>query len=69
MEFIRTSKGKDIKVILPLAEYEKMQKKIKLLDKLEKLKITTDDLIDLAMVRKTRGEKSMLLQEYLKNES
>jgi|WetSurMetagenome_2_1015567.scaffolds.fasta_scaffold153386_2 hypothetical protein len=69
MEFIRTSKGKDIKVILPLAEYEKMQKKIKLLDKLEKLKITTDDLVDLALVRKTRGEKSIPLQEYLKNES
>jgi hypothetical protein len=69
MEYIRTSKGKDIKVILPLSEYEKIQNKIKILDKLAKLNITTDDLIDLALVRKTRGEKSVPLSEYLKNEN
>lgn len=69
MEYIRTDDGKDIKVILPIQEYEKLNKKIKILDKLEKLNISSEDLVDLLLIRKTRGEKSVPLSTYLKNEN
>lgn len=69
MEFIRTPEGKDIKVIIPISEFEKLQEKIKILDKLEKLNLSFEDLIDLALVRQTRGEDSIALSDYLKNEN
>ena len=65
MEYIRTPEGKDIKVIISIAEYEKLQKKVKILDKLEKLNLTPEDLIDLALVRQTRGEDSIPFADYL----
>jgi hypothetical protein len=69
MEYIRTTDGKDIKVILPISEYEKLREKIKILEELEKLNLSTEDLIDLALVIQTRGEDSVSLTEYLKNEN
>ena len=69
MEYIRTPDGKDIKVILPISEYEKLKEKVKILEELEKLNLSTEDLIDLALVRQTRGEDSVSLAEYLKNEN
>jgi len=69
MEYIRTIDGKDIKVILPISEYEKLKEKVKILEELEKLNMSTEDLIDLALVRQTRGEDSVSLAEYLKNEN
>lgn len=69
MEYIRTPEGKDIKVIIPISEYEKLQEKVKILEKLEKLNLSTDDLIDLALIRQTRGEDSIPLTDYLKNEN
>ncbi len=69
MEYIRTDDGKDIKVILPIQEYEKIKKKIKIIDKLEKLNISSEDLIDLLFIRQTRGEKSIPISAYLKNEN
>ena len=69
MEYIRTQKGKDIKVIIPIAEYEKLQKKVKILDELEKLNLSSEDLLDLALIRQTRGEDSIPLSDYLKNEN
>jgi hypothetical protein len=65
MEFIRTPEGKDIKVIISISEYEKLQKKVKILDKLEKLNLSHEDLIDLALVRQTRGEESIPFDDYL----
>lgn len=69
MEYIRTREGKDIKVIIPISEYEKLQEKVKILDKLEKLNLSPEDLIDLALVRQTRGEDSVPLSDYLKDEN
>jgi len=69
MEYIRTTDGKDIKVILPISEYEKLKEKVKILEELEKLNMSTEDLIDLALIRQTRGEDSVPLSEYLKNEN
>jgi hypothetical protein len=69
MEYIRTTDGKDIKVIISISEYEKLQKKVKILEKLEKLNLSTEDLIDLALIRQTRGEGSVSLSDYLKNEN
>jgi hypothetical protein len=69
MEYIRTTDGKDIKVILPISEYEKLKEKVKILEELEKLNMSTEDLIDLALIRQTRGEDSIPLSEYLKNEN
>lgn len=69
MEYIRTDDGKDIKVILPIQEYEKIKKKIKIIDKLDKLNISSEDLIDLLFIRQTRGEKSIPISAYLKNEN
>ena len=40
MEYIRTPEGKDIKVIIPISEYEKLQEKIKIVGKLEKLNLS-----------------------------
>ncbi len=67
MEYIRTSDGKDIKVIISISEYEKMKEKVKIIDKLEKLNLSFDDLIDLALIKQTRGEDSIPLSAYLKN--
>lgn len=67
MEYIRTSDGKDIKVIIPISEYEKLKEKVKIVDKLEELNLSFEDLIDLALVRQTRGEESIPLSDYLKN--
>jgi len=69
MEYIRTTDGKDIKVILPISEYEKLKEKVKILEELEKLNMSTEDLIDLALIRQTRGEDSIPLSEFLKNEN
>ena len=69
MEYIRTTDGKDIKVILPISEYEKLKEKVKIFEELEKLNMSTEDLIDLALIRQTRGEDSIPLSDYLKNES
>lgn len=69
MEYIRTPEGKDIKVIIPISEYEKLQEKLKILNKLEELNLSPEDLIDLALVRQTRGEESIPLPDYLKNEN
>ena len=69
MEYIRTPDGKDIKVILPISEYEKLKEKVKILEELEKLNLSTEDLIDLALIRQTRGEDSISLADYLKNEN
>jgi len=69
MEYIRTTDGKDIKVIIPISEYEKLKEKVKILEELEKLNMSTEDLIDLALIRQTRGEDSIPLSEYLKNEN
>lgn len=68
MEYISTAQGKNIKVIVPIDDYKKMQKKLKALEKVEKLNIDIDDLVDFALVKKTRGEKSVSLREYFKNE-
>lgn len=68
MEYISTAKGKNIKVIVPIDDYKKMQKKLKALEKVEKLNIDIDDLVDFALVKKTRSEKSVSLREYFKNE-
>jgi len=69
MEYIRTTDGEDIKVIIPISEYEKLKEKVKILEELEKLNMSTEDLIDLALIRQTRGEDSIPLSEYLKNEN
>jgi hypothetical protein len=69
MEYIRTTDGKDIKVILPISEYEKLKEKVKILEELEKLNLSTEDLIDLALIRQTRSEDSIPLSEYLNNEN
>lgn len=69
MEYIRTTDGKDIKVILPISEYEKLKEKVKILEELEKLNMSSEDLIDLALIRQTRGEDSITLSEFLKNEN
>lgn len=69
MEYIRTPDGKDIKVILPISEYEKLKEKVKILEELEKLNLSTEDLIDLALIRQTRKEDSIPLSDYLKNEN
>jgi len=69
MEYIRTPEGKDIKVIIPISEYEKLQEKVKIIDELRKLNLSADDLIDLALIRQTRGEDSIPLTDYLKNEN
>lgn len=68
MEYIRTQDGKDIKVIIPISEYEKLQEKIKILNDLEKLNMSSEDLRDLALIKQTRGEDSISLSDYLKNE-
>lgn len=68
MEYISTAQGKNIKVIVPIGDYKKMQKKLKALEKVEKLNIDIDDLVDFALVKKTRSEKSVSLREYFKNE-
>jgi len=68
MEYISTAQGKNIKVIVPIEDYKKMQKKLKALEKVEKLNIDIDDLVDFALVKKTRSEKSVSLREYFKNE-
>lgn len=67
MEYISTAQGKNIKVIVPIDDYKKMQKKLKALEKVEKLNIDIDDLVDFALVKKTRSEKSVSLREYFKN--
>ena len=67
VEYIRTSDGKDIKVIIPISEYEKLKEKVKIVDKLEKLNLSYDDLIDLALIRQTRSEDSIPFSDYLKN--
>ncbi len=69
MEYVRTTEGKDIKVIIPISEYEKLKEKVKIVDKLEKLNLSFEDLIDLALVRQTRGEDSIPFADYLKNEN
>jgi hypothetical protein len=69
MEYIRTTDGKDIKVILPISEYEKLKEKVKILEELEKLNMSTEDLIDLALIRQTRGDDSIPLSKFLKNEN
>jgi len=69
MEYISTPQGKNIKVILPIGDYLKMQKKLKVVEKIEKLNIDIEDLVDFALVKKTRSEKSISLREYIKNES
>ncbi len=66
MEYIRTADGKDIKVVLPIGDYKKLQKKIELFEELEKLNISPEDLIDLLLVRQTRNEKSVSLEDYFK---
>jgi hypothetical protein len=45
-----------------------MQKKLKAIEQIEKLNIDIEDLVDFALVKKTRGEKSVSLREYFKNE-
>jgi len=65
MEYIRTPEGKDIKVIISISEYNKLQKKVKILDKLEKLNLSPEDLVDLALVRQTRKEDSIPFADYL----
>jgi len=65
MEYIRNQNGKDVKVILPITEFEQLQKKSKVAETLEQYKIDIADVIDLALVRQTRGEKSVSLEEYL----
>jgi len=67
LEYIRTSDGKDIKVIIPISEYEKLKEKLKIVDKLEKLNLSYEDLIDLALIRQTRSEDSIPFLDYLKN--
>ncbi|MEK6553156.1 MAG: hypothetical protein AABZ54_06875 [Bacteroidota bacterium] len=67
MEFIRTSKGKNIKVIISIDDYKKIQRKIKLVEHLEKLNIPFEDFFDYLLVKKTRKEKSVSLSKYLKN--
>ncbi len=67
MEYIRTSDGKDIKVVIPISEYEKLKEKVKIVEKLEELNLSFEDLIDLALVRQTRNEDSIPLSDYLKN--
>mgnify|MGYP001573720274 FL=1 len=67
MEFIRTSRGKNIKVIIPIDDYKKIQRKIKLVEHLEKLNIPFEDFFDYLLVKKTRKEKSVSLSKYLKN--
>jgi hypothetical protein len=66
MEYIRTSKGKDIKVIISISEYKELRKKVKIFNKLEKLNLSFEDLVDLALVRQTRGENSIPLSDYLR---
>jgi hypothetical protein len=68
MEYISTSQGKNIKVIVPIDDYKKMQKKLKAIEKIEKLDIDIEDLVDFALVKKTRSEKSVSLREFFKNE-
>jgi len=68
MEYISTAQGKNIKVIVPIDGYKKRQKKLKALEKVEKLNIDIEDLVDFALVKKTRSEKSVSLREYFKNE-
>lgn len=67
MEFIRTTRGKNIKVIIPIDDYKKIQRKIKLVERLEKLNIPFEDFFDYLLVKKTRKEKSVSLSKYLKN--
>ncbi len=67
MEFIRTARGKNIKVIIPIDDYKKIQRKIKLVERLEKLNIPFEDFFDYLLVKKTRKEKSVSLSKYLKN--
>ncbi|MCX6149116.1 MAG: hypothetical protein NTX22_01180 [Ignavibacteriales bacterium] len=69
MEYIRTPEGKDIKVIIPISEYKKIKKKIKVIEKLEKLEISPEDILDYALIKKTRGEETISLSDFLKNES
>ena len=61
MEYICTEQGKKIKVILPIDDYKKMQRKLKAVEKIEKLNFDIVDLVDFALVKKTRGEKSISL--------
>jgi|GEM_PF-2106491 len=68
MEYISTPGGKNIKVILPIDDFKKMQNKLKAIEKIEKLNIDIEDLIDFALIKKTRGEKSISLRQYAKNE-
>jgi hypothetical protein len=67
MEFIRTARGKNIKVIISIDDYKKIQRKIKLVERLEKLNIPFEDFFDYLLVKKTRKEKSVSLSKYLKN--
>jgi len=68
MEYISTPQGKNIKVIVPIDDYKKMQKKLKAIEQIEKLNIDIEDVVDFALVKKTRSEKSVYLREYFKNE-
>ncbi len=68
MEYVSTPQGKNIKVIVPIDDYKKMQKKLKAIEKIEKLNIDIEDLVDFALIKKTRNEKSISLHEYCKNE-
>ena len=61
MEYICTEQGKKIKVILPIDDYKKMQRKLKAVEKIEKLNFDIVDLVDFALVKKTRREKSVSL--------
>ncbi|MDP3149408.1 MAG: hypothetical protein Q8N83_09805 [Ignavibacteria bacterium] len=57
MEYISTLQGKNIKVIVPIDDYKKMQKRLKAIEKIEKLNIDIEDLVDFTLVKKTRGKK------------
>ena len=68
MEYISTPQGENIKVIVPIDDYKKMQKKLKAIEKMEKLDIDIEDFLDFVLVKKTRSEKSVSLREFFKNE-